>query len=57
MIHVTPTNDLKEHIEEGTQCWCNPELDYSGAEIIVIHNSADGREYLEQAEKILTDHL
>jgi hypothetical protein len=53
MIHVYPINDEKEHELEGTQCWCEPVLDVSNfGELIVIHNSADGRELIEQAEEI-----
>ena len=54
MINVTPTNDLKEHIDDTT-CWCNPEVILENNEMIVIHNSMDGREYLEEAEKILNE--
>lgn len=58
MIHVLPINDLKEH-EETTTCWCNPKVEFSDPETgeahegLVIHNSADGREFVEQAERIV----
>jgi hypothetical protein len=53
MIHVYPLNDEREH-ETGdtTTCWCDPKLDIDNPEMIVIHNSADGRELIEQAEEI-----
>jgi hypothetical protein len=54
MIHVYPLNDEREH-ETGdtTTCWCNPKLDESNyGEMIVIHNSLDCRELIEQAEEI-----
>lgn len=54
MIHVLPINDLFEHVEEGTGCWCEPEVRWtdeetgeSYPEALVIHNSADGRELTE----------
>lgn len=59
MIHVLPINDLKEH-EETTTCWCNPKVEFADPETgeqysegLVIHNSADGREFVEQAERIV----
>lgn len=26
-LHVTPVNDLREHVNHGTDCWCKPEID------------------------------
>ncbi len=46
MIHVTPINDLKPH-EESTTCECCPRVEFENGEMIVIHNSFDGRELLE----------
>ena len=40
--HVTPIHDNREHLD-STACWCSPFRDGS----IVIHNSADGREFSE----------
>lgn len=58
MIHVLPINDEREH-EETTMCWCGPHVEWSDHETdeaysegLVIHNSADGRELVEQAEEI-----
>ena len=45
MIHIIPINDLEEHIESST-CKCNPTYCNKDGEII-IHNSFDGRELLE----------
>lgn len=56
MIHVYPLNDEREHVTEGTTCWCDPQLDLEQPEIIVIHNSLDGRELIEQAEEIKDEH-
>lgn len=53
MIHILPTNDIKEH-EETTTCECNPQVEIQdNAEILVIHNAFDGREYFERIEEIL----
>lgn len=51
MIHVMPTNDLREHTQDTT-CECNPRVE-AGGELLVIHNSFDGREAVEQANAIL----
>jgi hypothetical protein len=48
MIHVFPTNDIKEHmIDDNHACNCNPRIYYENGEMIVIHNSYDGRETRE----------
>ena len=58
MIHVYPINDEREHdIRDTTMCWCDPSLDTENPEIIVIHNSADCRELIEQAEEIKNENL
>lgn len=45
--HVWP--DDEDHNLEDTKCWCNPEVKvYEGPLIQVIHNSRDGREYIER---------
>lgn len=45
-IHVVPVNDTREH-DEIRQCWCRPRLEEAGLRVLVVHNSADGREYFE----------
>lgn len=54
MVNVLPINDLKEHTEDST-CECNPTVEIidGTGELIIIHNSFDGREGLEQANQIL----
>lgn len=48
MIHILPLNDLKEH-EELTTCECKPRIEIlDNGEIMVVHNSYDGREYVEE---------
>lgn len=51
MIHVYPVNDTREHVTEGTGCWCEPHIDWDQPEAIVVHNSADGREARELSER------
>jgi len=49
-IHVMPLNDLREH-EETRDCWCHPDClrePYEEADIVVVHQAADGRELIEQ---------
>lgn len=47
--HVFPLNE--EHKLEGFDCDCEPKIDFDNE--IVIHNSFDGREAVEQANEIL----
>lgn len=50
-VHVVPTNDLREH-EPDHRCWCRPDIKYVGVGVMVVHNSADGREAYEQGRKL-----
>ncbi len=52
MIHIIPINDWEEH-EERSTCKCQPKILQENGEIIIIHNSFDGREAVEWANKIL----
>lgn len=54
MIHVVPLNDEKEH-EDSSDCWCGPTVEWEHAEPLCIHNAADCREIVEQAEHILSN--
>ena len=45
-IHILPVNDLKQH-EESTTCECLPSVEFENGEMLVIHNSFDGRENKE----------
>ena len=50
MLHVYPLNDIDTHdtTNNGNTCKCNPEVIIkSDCEIIVVHNSYDGREEFE----------
>lgn len=48
-VHVLPIDDLREH-RESRDCWCLPRLleEEADAEVVVVHNSLDGRELVEQ---------
>lgn len=47
VYNVLPTNDLKEHIENGS-CFCSPKIEkQENGSILIIHNSLDGREEKE----------
>lgn len=52
--HIIPTNDTEEHDELST-CKCFPKVikDYKTGKVIIVHNSFDGRELVEEANRIL----
>ncbi len=50
--HITPLNDLRPHID-STACDCQPRVTWYEGDMIVIHNSWDGREGLELAMEVL----
>lgn len=50
-LHILPINDDKPHKETGFDCDCEPKIDWENE--LIIHNSYDGREYVEQAKEIL----
>lgn len=45
-IHSMPVDDLKEHV--FIDCPCNPRIEVIGGSLLYVHNSWDGREYIEQ---------
>ena len=47
IYHVTPINDIDEHAEETT-CECKPEVEHINGNMVIIHNSFDGRENVEK---------
>ena len=47
-IHVTPVNDLRDHID-ARDCWCRPRVE---DDEIVIHNAMDERETYEQGRPL-----
>lgn len=58
--HVYPLNDEREHITTGTECWCDPKIEWIDLETnlpygdgpLVVHNAQDCREVVEEAERI-----
>jgi len=50
MINVLPINDIKEH-KEDSSCDCQPKVIFESGEMIIIHNSYDGREKREMLIK------
>jgi hypothetical protein len=49
-IHILPINDIHPHIEEDS-CKCQPKVQHVEGGTLVIHNSYDGREVLEDWEE------
>lgn len=60
MIHVYPANDQRAHTLHGTQCPCEPRIEWQNnktsddqyEEAIVIHNAFDLRDALEQIQDL-----
>jgi len=50
MFNILPINDLKEHSEDST-CECKPKVIYANGEMIIVHNSFDEREFIEELLK------
>jgi len=51
MINILPINDIKEHTEDTT-CKCRPSAEIlENGELMIIHNSFDGREAFEEIAK------
>lgn len=50
--HVTPNNDVEQH-RESYSCSCVPRIEIESGNMIIIHNSFDGREGIELANEIL----
>jgi len=51
--HVYPLDDLRPHVTEKASCWCDPKIEEYEEGTVVIHNAADHREYVEEAEEIV----
>lgn len=50
MYNILPINDIENHTEDST-CKCNPKVIFESGEMIIIHNSFDGREFKEELIK------
>lgn len=55
IYNILPINDLKDHQEDST-CECEPMVEtLENGDIMIVHNSYDGREGLEMANEILDE--
>ena len=52
IYHVIPVDDLQSH-EKSVDCACDPIVEEDGH--LVIHNSHDGREFIEEAKRIMAE--
>lgn len=52
IIHVTPLDDIQPH-RDSYICACLPEVKYENGNMIIVHNSYDGREGIEWTNEIL----
>lgn len=52
-VHVTPVNDLIDHVEVDDECVCGPTVEHvpsvDGDGWLYVHHSLDGREKCEPA--------
>ena len=54
--HIEPINDLKEH-EQASTCHCHPKIEIvENGNMIITHNSYDGREHIEKLLKETYDN-
>jgi hypothetical protein len=60
MWHIHPLNDEREHVLEGSDCWCEPRIFWNDEETgeilpdgIAVHKSFDCREVVEQAVALM----
>ena len=56
-VHVYPVGDLKKHNLLGTDCPCEPTIEVVGANLIIVHNAWDHREYFEQAIDAMNEEM
>ncbi len=47
--HIMPVNDRKEHVQ-GDSCHCKPRIEKVDDNRIIVHNSYDCRELIEEME-------
>lgn len=53
VVHVYPIDDIVSHILQGDGCLCSPSVETVEGGAVVVHNSWDDRELLEEVEEIL----
>lgn len=51
--NIVPVNDLEDHVEDST-CKCKPSVEFVNGNMIITHNSFDGRENMERLIDITT---
>jgi len=51
ILHILPINDIKSHQEESS-CICSPTVEIvESGDMLIVHNSFDGRENKEIKNK------
>lgn len=45
---VIPIGDLREHVTDGSECWCGTWIDEVGT---IVHEAADQRQKYERGER------
>lgn len=53
-INVTPVDDIYSHLE-NEMCECKPSIEISGPNLLITHNSYDGRELIEEAYRAMNE--
>lgn len=54
IYHVTPRHDLIKHSSDSAEpCCCEPKIITEDGDMIIVHNSLDGREAVEWADALL----
>lgn len=57
IVHVLPVRDLREDVDAGDSCWCQPRVERQDVErpngelqlrVVVTHQALDGRELVER---------
>lgn len=53
--HIYPLNDVQVHDLEAVGCSCGPKIMFEEGDMLIVHNSFDGREILEEIESTFKD--
>lgn len=43
-MHVFPRNDTYPHVTEGWDCPCDPKVEWTDGDHLVVHSAWDGRD-------------
>ena len=49
--HIYPVNDTQQHDLEAVGCVCAPKIMFEEGDMLIVHNSFDGREIIEEIEE------